>query len=110
MGVYSSSQFLGVFLGGALGGVLQGVAGIHAVFLWAGLGTLAWLLVAVFMTLPAKTSTYLYRIEQGLQGGTGGLFRQLTALQGVSEVVVVEEEGVAYLKVDKARFNEADLP
>jgi len=110
MGVYSSSQFLGVFLGGTLGGVLQGLSGIHAVFLWAGLGTLVWLLLAVFMKPPARLSTYLYRIEPGEEGGASALSRQLSALQGVSEVVVVEGEGVAYLKVDKRHFNESDLP
>ena len=110
MGVYSSSQFLGVFLGGTVGGVLQGLSGIHAVFLWAGLGTLVWLALAASMRPPAKLSTFLYRVETGIPGGAPALSRQLSALQGVFEVVVVEEEGVAYLKVDKQLFNESDLP
>lgn len=110
MGVYSSSQFLGVFLGGTVGGVLQGLSGIHAVFLMAGLGTLAWLVLAVFMKSPAKLSTFLYRIDTAMPGGAMALSRQLSALQGVSEVVVVEEEGIAYLKVDKQLFNESSLP
>ncbi|MGB5443698.1 MAG: MFS transporter [Gammaproteobacteria bacterium] len=110
MGVYSSAQFLGVFLGGTLGGVLHGLSGLHAVFLMAALAILAWLLLAASMTLPAKLSTYLYRIGAIAQGGAAALSRQLSALQGVSEVVVVEEEGIAYLKVDKRHFNEADLP
>ena len=110
MGVYSSSQFLGVFLGGTVGGVLQGLSGIHAVFLWAGLGTLVWLVLAVFMRSPAKLSTFLYRIDTAMPGGAMALSRQLSALQGVSEVVVVEEEGIAYLKVDKQLFNESSLP
>jgi MFS family permease len=110
MGVYSSAQFLGVFLGGTLGGVLHGLSGLHAVFLMAALAILAWLLLAASMTLPAKLSTYLYRIGTGVQVGAEALSRQLSALQGVSEVVVVEEEGIAYLKVDKRHFNESDLP
>ena len=110
MGVYSSSQFLGVFLGGTVGGVLQGLSGIHAVFLMAGLGTLVWLALAVFMQPPAKLSTYLYRIDTAAPEGAVVLSRQLSALQGVSEVVVVEEEGIAYLKVDKQLFNESSLP
>ncbi len=110
MGVYSSSQFLGVFLGGTVGGVLQGLSGIHAVFLMAGLGTLVWLVLAAFMRSPAKLSTFLYRIDTAMPGGAMALSRQLSALQGVSEVVVVEEEGIAYLKVDKQLFNESSLP
>jgi hypothetical protein len=38
------------------------------------------------------------------------LSRQLSALAGVAEAVVVAEEGVAYLKVDKQVFDEAALP
>jgi len=110
MGVYSSSQFLGVFLGGTVGGVLQGLSGIHAVFLMAGLGTLVWLVLAIFMRSPARLSTFLYRIDTAMPGGAMALSRQLSALQGVSEVVVVEEEGIAYLKVDKQLFNESSLP
>jgi hypothetical protein len=38
------------------------------------------------------------------------LTRQLAGLAGVAEVVVVAEEGVAYLKVDKQAFDESQLP
>jgi hypothetical protein len=34
----------------------------------------------------------------------------LLALAGVAEAVVVAEEGVAYLKIDKRVFDEASLP
>jgi len=38
------------------------------------------------------------------------LTRQLAGLAGVTEAVVVAEEGVAYLKVDKKVFDESTLP
>jgi MFS family permease len=110
MGFYSSSQFLGAFLGGSLGGLLQGLLGLHAVFLCAALGALMWLVVAATMSPPAKLSNYIYRTGALDPGQVSALSRQLTALAGVAEAVVVAEEGVAYLKVDKRLFDEAALP
>ncbi len=52
-GVYSSSQFLGIFVGGVVGGWLQQSVGADAVFLWAGALALLWLLVAATMRQPS---------------------------------------------------------
>jgi len=110
MGFYSSSQFLGTFLGGMLGGVLQGMYGLHVIFLFAALGALVWWLLAAAMTPPAKLSSYIYRTGVTEPGEIEQLTLQLTGLAGVSEAVVVAEEGVAYLKVDKQIFDESALP
>jgi MFS family permease len=108
MGFYSSSQFLGTFLGGMLGGLLQGIYGLHVIFLFAALAALVWWLLAAAMTAPAKLSSYLYKIAAS--SDSAQLTRQLAGLAGVAEVVVVAEEGVAYLKVDKQAFDESQLP
>lgn len=110
MGFYSSSQFLGAFIGGSLGGLVQGMYGIQAVFLCAALGALAWLLLAWPMTQPLKLSSYIYRLEPGVSVDREALTRQLVGLAGVAEAVVVAEEGVAYLKVDKRIFDASTLP
>ena len=110
MGFYSSSQFLGAFLGGSLGGLLQGMLGLHGVFMCAALGALIWVLVAATMSSPLKLSNYIYRTGTLDPGQVSALSRQLSALAGVAEAVVVAEEGVAYLKVDKRVFDEAALP
>ncbi len=111
MGFYSSSQFGGVFLGGSLGGVLHGLYGLHAIFIVSAGGALLWLLLALSMSRPEKLGTYIYRIavtEAAVDAAK--LSRQLTGLAGVAEAVVVAEEGVAYLKVDKQQFDESTLP
>jgi len=110
MGVYSSSQFFGAFLGGTLGGMLHGRFGLHAIFIASAAGALVWLLLALSMTPPAKLSSYIYRLEAGFNGDADALSRQLAGMAGVSEAVVVAEEGVAYLKVDRQVFNAASLP
>lgn len=110
MGVYSSAQFLGAFLGGALGGLVQGRFGIQAVFLFAALALLVWLAMAVSMRVPRKLGSYIHRIDVVEQAAADRLRQELAAQAGVVEVVVVPEEGVAYLKVDRLAFNAADLP
>ena len=48
-GIYSSSQFLGIFAGGAIGGWVHQAAGTAAVFFFAGAVAVIWLLVAATM-------------------------------------------------------------
>jgi predicted MFS family arabinose efflux permease len=52
-GIYSSSQFLGIFAGGAVGGWVHQTAGTAAVFFFAAAVAVVWLLVAATMRLPA---------------------------------------------------------
>ncbi len=110
MGFYSSAQFLGAFLGGSLGGVLHGLYGLQSIFLGGALLVLVWVFVAASMSTPSRLSTYIYKV--GIRGPEDAArwSRELASLEGVSEAVVVPEEGVAYLKVDKQVFNEASLP
>jgi MFS family permease len=110
MGFYSSSQFLGTILVGMLGGILQGMYGLHVIFLFAALAALVWWLLAAAMTPPAKLGSYLYKTGDITSADAEQLTRQLGGLAGVAEVVVVAEEGVAYLKVDKQVFDESQLP
>ncbi len=56
MGVYSSSQFLGIFAGGITGGWTYGHLGISAVFLLAVITAGSWLLFALWMTDPIPVS------------------------------------------------------
>ena len=52
-GIYSSSQFLGIFAGGAVGGWIHQAAGTAAVFFFAAAVAIVWLLVAATMRGPA---------------------------------------------------------
>ncbi len=103
-GVYSSSQFLGIFAGGVVGGWVQQRIGPTAVFEAAGALALLWLLVAATMRRPSYLTVRLVRIGSGADAGR--LSARLLQVPGVAEAVVVPEEGVAYLKVDSKRFDE----
>jgi MFS family permease len=52
-GIYSSSQFLGIFAGGVVGGWVHQAAGTVAVFLFGAAVAIVWLLVAATMRGPA---------------------------------------------------------
>ena len=52
-GIYSSSQFLGIFAGGAAGGWIHQAAGMTAVFFFAAAVAVIWLLVTATMRGPA---------------------------------------------------------
>jgi len=55
LGVYNTTQSLGLFLGGASGGWLARTGGAGALWLVCGVLLLAWLALGVSMTLPAKS-------------------------------------------------------
>ncbi len=52
-GIYSSSQFLGIFVGGVIGGWVHQAAGAAAVFLFGSAVAVVWLLIAATMRGPA---------------------------------------------------------
>jgi MFS family permease len=100
MGFYSSSQFLGAFVGGAAGGWLFGHHGIAAVFLFSALVLALWLAFAATMAQPRYLATHLLNVGPVDTVRAGELTAALAAVPGVAEVVVNQEEGVAYLRVD----------
>ncbi|MBE0485601.1 MFS transporter [Marinobacter sp.] len=109
MGVYSTSQFFGAFLGGALGGYLLQIVGIDGV-LWLMVGGLGiWWLVALTMPTPSYTASFVVQLKEGVPYGFDEIDQGLRRLPGVQDVVVVEEAGTAYLKVDKQYFHEDQL-
>lgn len=106
IGVYNTGQFLGLFIGGAVGGFLAQHANYAAVFAFsAGLG-IAWLMGALSMQKPPAVKTRMFHIELGDEAAAQALAARLAQLDGVREAAVSAEEGVAYLKVDLAGWDE----
>jgi YajR YAM domain len=108
-GIYSSSQFLGIFFGGAVGGWASAVGGVGAVFGFALAVALFWLALAVTMKRPQRYKSYLARLDGALDGDLGTLAARLQAAPGVIEAAVAPDEGVAYLKIDASRFDAAAI-
>jgi len=106
IGVYSSIQFLGAFVGATAGGYLYGHFGGPALFAFCGILLTLWLVLAATMKAPAAVHTRMYHVQEMDPGKASGLSRELAALPGVHEALVLAGEGVAYLKVDLKGFDE----
>lgn len=106
MGVYNTSQALGLFVGGAVGGLLVSCLGTSAVFVFGAVLTGIWLLLALSMSAPPAVKTRMYHLEALDATQASELSGKLAAVAGVIEAVVSAEDGVAYLKVSMAGWDE----
>lgn len=109
LGVYSTAQFFGIFVGGALGGWIHGRFGISGVCVFVAAVGLLW--AASFATLrpPRALSGRTLAIGACGDGEARRLAGRLEAIAGVEEAVVLGDEGMASLRVDRARLDEAAL-
>jgi MFS family permease len=109
MGIYSTAQFLGAFIGGVSGGWIYGKFGLPYVFLFcAGVAAL-WLLVAIDMKPPRYLSSLLINLGALDEVRAAQYSERIAKVAGVAEVVVLAEDGVAYLKVDKEKLDRQQL-
>lgn len=97
-GIYSTSQVIGVSAGGAVGGFLLQDYGMGAVLGLGACFTLVWLAVAWSMQPPRFLASVLIPLRHH-DGAT--IAAKLRAVGGVAEVLIVESENTAYLKVDQ---------
>lgn len=108
MGMYSTSQFLGVATGGSMGGWLAGHFGMTHVF-WVGLlVSVAWLLFSFTLNEPP----YLASLRLVLHEPTKDADALRTFLQqcpGVEDVVIEPQEQSAYVKIDRKITNREAL-
>ncbi len=105
MGINASSQFLGAFFGGTLGGQLLM---LHNTSLgWSVLAGIAiiWLLVSFGLAQPRYLSSIVLRLPEAQQ--TDEWTSKLLAIRGIEEVVVMSEQQVAYIKVDKHQIDDS---
>jgi MFS family permease len=109
MGVYSSSQFFGIFVGGTIGGWAYGLDGPAGVFIFSAIVALLWFVVAVTMKPPRFTRTRMISVEVANAAEARALEAELLAQAGVVEATVALDEGVAYIKVDSAQADDVDL-
>lgn len=104
MGVNASSQFLGAFFGGTLGGQLLL---LNDTFMgWSILTAVAiiWLLISFGLAQPRYLSSLVLSLPENRQ--TDEWTSQLLSIHGIEEVVVMPEQQVAYVKVDKQQIND----
>jgi len=105
MGVYNTGQFLGIFLGGVGGGWLHQHYGISEVFWGCAALSSIWLLLVKGMNDPRYLSSHLLNVGEIDDFTAHQLSQELLKIPGVAEAVVIAQEQVAYLKVDKDKLD-----
>ena len=116
MGIYSTAQFLGAFIGGVTGGALHNWQSGTGLFLVLAVVALVWFWRAYAMAQPAYLHSVILQPE-GVSRGPVGSEQTLTtqaldeqalmsirALAGVEELVVLPDDALIYLKVDKQQW------
>ncbi|MGP4120092.1 MFS transporter [Psychrobacter aquimaris] len=103
MGLNSSSQFFGAFVGGAMGGLLLNQPNLLA---WGILAIImgAVLLIIIPIAQPPYLSSTTVTIPKNIN--IQDWSRQMLAVDGVDELVVMAKEQVAYLKLDKTQLTD----
>ena len=109
MGIYSSSQFFGAFLGGAVGGSLFGFYGFAGVYGMSLLIALSWWVVGLGMLPPPNTKSIVLPLKPFASSDCERIASELQGMKGVEDVTLVVEEQAAYLKVNKAIFDDQVL-
>ncbi|MGO9446131.1 MAG: MFS transporter [Thiobacillaceae bacterium] len=107
MGVYNTSQSLGLFVGGVAGGWLAQHQGFGSVFVLCAALMGAWLVLALGMRPPPAVKTRMFRVEGLTPSQAQELRASLGDVAGVVEATVLSEEGVAMLKVKQSGWDEA---
>ena len=104
MGLNSSSQFFGAFVGGAMGGLLLTQPNLLA---WGILAVImgASLLLIIPIADPPYLSSTTVTIPKDIN--IQDWSRQMLAVDGVDELVVMAKEQVAYLKLDKTQLTDS---
>ncbi|WBF44554.1 MFS transporter [Serratia rubidaea] len=108
MGVYSTSQFIGVAIGGSLGGWLYGLHGAGLVFIAGAVIAAGWFIISSTMQEPPYVSSLRITLSE-LAAKDTSLASRLQAQPGVAEAIVVPEERSAYVKVDTKQTNRGQL-
>ncbi|MFZ1342083.1 MFS transporter [Thiothrix eikelboomii] len=108
MGIYNSTQFLGIFVGGLVGGWVNQQWQAAGVFWLSAVVAATWLLITVKLPTPAFYTSRVVRFEHAVSDWET-MYQALQKVRGIYEIAIVTEEQVAYLKVDKKELDEQGL-
>lgn len=109
MGIYSCSQFLGIFVGGVLGGWLYGKFDFSGVYLFCMILSLFWIALAFLMQPPRYLTSQMWRIFPSKQHEWDVVVTKLRVIPGMVEVTFMAKDGVAYLKMERSTLEHPDF-
>lgn len=100
MGIYSTSQFLGLFRG-AFAGLLFQWNGSQGIFITNAALGLLWLIIASAMKPNLSISTLILHYPWPEKED---VLARLLNTQGIIEAALVQEEEAIYLRIDKRHY------
>ncbi len=105
LGVFTTSQYLGVFLGGVIGGALLHYADLKTLSLVLTFCSFLWFVYMLKMKNPIKASFLYLEIDMLDEGAIGGL----KGMSGIIDVYINKTENVLVIKYAKETQNEEYL-
>ena len=105
MGIYSSSQFLGIFAGGVIAGIIYQSTGSKGIFITNSFIALVWLTIAFYIKPNVYQLTLILPYDNSMHDNVE-LTNALGMLPGVIDVIVTPAESTIYLKINKAHYQE----
>lgn len=109
MGVYSTAQFAGGFAGGGLGGFIVSAWDISFLMYVNAAICIVWFLYSLGLSKPGNYRTVTCRLSGHDQLSASQVADALLSVAGVLDVALIQDERLAYLKVDNDRYDEEQL-
>jgi MFS family permease len=106
MGIYSTCQFLGTFAGGILGGWGLTSLGVDGLLILLAMLLLVWVILATQMTSPRPMQTMILHVGKRKPNE---FIKSVSTIVGVEDILLLEGDDLAYIKVDKTAINVAEL-
>lgn len=105
MGVFNTTQSLGLFAGGVVGGWIFAKFDFTGIFAFCSALMMIWLLIAWMAPSPLAVKNLVWSIPDRWQQQTELLRQKLNAFVGVVEVAFSDDQRVLYLKVMQTGFD-----
>src|SRR3954467_9212112 len=111
IGVYNTTQTLGVFFGGVVGGWVASHYGASGVFATCATLALAWLVLAVRMRPIRREVNEVSSLTLSIASGVNpeGLREALASVRGVRQVEVLAHERIARIQVVPGQWDERSV-
>ncbi len=108
-GVYSTSQFFGIFVGGLLGGWIYSHYAITGVFIFGAALGFIWFIIAASMKQPPYSSTMIFPLNPEIMVNQQDFYHKLRGIEGIGEIAFVNDDKLIYIKADKKIISENKL-